>query len=257
MIAAAMALWCAQVVNGDFETGTLEGWTLKNGTGGAVVSRVGTLPAIGGRYSGLFTPAPNPGEILTFTSAAVPVGVRVTLSADIRVLCRGQVTFDIRAEMFVTDANGADLAMASRIVTPTDFEPFDGGDFDMASGLFTLGAGFTSSTPTVFIFFHLAVADPSIPASLSECAMLVDNVRVTVAPVTTVFDDWAAHTGRGFAPFQNPPDASCCDSRRPPVLGPPLLLAPAPPRAAERNDGSLHGSTVELHTGSFTFNTFT
>lgn len=254
--ALLLASFCAPaqevpLPNSKFESGTLAGWTLEQQTVGSVVTHVGSLPPIQGNFSGLIEPHFNPGTVAVASFFAILPPGSFTAFLDARVLAD-----TLPAENVTLTLDIVGVGTDTKVITPSDFSPIavPEGPFILTTGVITLSVSIPDGGG---ILVRVTLDTPATePANFG---VLIDNFRIIGGggPPTFQIDPCVFHTGRGFAPFRNPAfTCRCAGTVSRHAMGPSLPTV-AIPRLVDPNDGSLSGSAVELHTGSFTFNTFT
>jgi hypothetical protein len=232
----ALLLLLQQVPNGGFESGTLDGCTLLENCAGSVVGGVGSLPPPEGQNMALIEQVGGGvGTIGGFTIGVVRTLVSVPAAGDYVVSAQTRVVSDMlpAADMTLTmEVLGAGAPLQSSVaIVPADFSPITVPDsiFALSTAVIPLSTAITVGGPTLLdITFTLTRQGPDTAMP----AMILDDIRVDAAGVGPAFSACVAHLGGGFASFRNPAVAT------------------------DPNDGALHGSIVELHTGSFTFDSF-
>lgn len=246
--------------NNGFETGTTADWSLEAGSGAEAVSGVGSLPPINGGFSGKMESGTGIGgsaeseTIVSVTAVRLgaPTGEQ-ELCVDVRILSAG-----LPSETGTLSFNVAPYgAGASTGVSPSAFSPIAVPDatFNFTTAVISLCVPITILPGQQDLTISVSYAVPATETA-GPFALLLDDLRIE--PVGgAAFDACVAHTGRGFEPFQNPSHAGCCATVAGRRIGPSLPSSILAPRIVDPQDGSIDGLAVPLHTGSFTFSTFT
>ena len=190
---------------------------------------------------------------MTAVRLGAPTGEQ-ELCVDVRILSAGLPSETGTLSMSVAPYG----AQAQVAVEPSLFSPITVPDttFNFSTPIITLCLPITIVPGQQDLTISVSYAVPATETA-GPFAMLLDDLRIEPVGGGLAFDPCVAHTGRGFEPFQNTPHAGCCATVASRRIGPSLSSSVLAPRVVDPQDGSIDGVAVPLHTGSFTFSTFT